>query len=151
MSDDRTEFIDMENYQGMVENISFKDIVLNHFKRIGDYASVEFVGGYWEDQKLSVGGQITVVKKYVPDTRQTYINAVIHLANLLLPHFDEEMNSDEKVYLDSMKIIVDDSSIPDQEVVIHQLHHARQLFRGLSRFLYRVNYLANDTFQETAL
>ena len=164
---DELQFQDADSYStNYNKNLTFKDIVLQHIKKIGSYASVEFRGGYWEIRETpivsgNVGG-VVKSKVYVPDTREVYSNSVEYLADILYPHFDKEMIDKEiklreelsKIYqdktvliegtrteqddLDSRKFskIEDKILYRDQRVLIN-----RRLFRDLCSFLYRIKYL----------
>ena len=166
---DNNQFQDVDNYEvDFNKTLTFKDIVLQHLKKIGLYASVEFRGGYWEIRSVPImtgnmSGTSTS-KIYVPDTREVYSNAVEYLADILYPHFDNEMKEKE----DKIKKEIEQSFISntivekevddndsqtedhirkfanidqrityrDQRVILN-----RKLFRELSSFLYRNKYL----------
>lgn len=147
MSEDM-QFVDTEGYSNHTENISYRDIVLNHLKVIGKLASVEFRGGYKENSKSSVGGQLMVTEKYVPDTRQIFINAVDYLADLLFPHFDEDMSIIEQEINKKIENFQDNNS---QNYLDKVLIEKKKLFRQLSAFLFRTNYLAKDNYEEEAI
>lgn len=75
-------FEDAESYSfnNLKDKITFRDIILQHLRRISQFASVEFRGGYWEikETPISTGGfSATITNKiYIPDTREVYSNAV---------------------------------------------------------------------------
>lgn len=91
MDDEEVRFLDANEYQGSsFEKISFKEIVLNHVRKIGTLSSVEFRGGYWEERSISTGVQNKETKIYIPDTREEYSNAIEFLLDLVYPHLDDK-------------------------------------------------------------
>ncbi|KKK85206.1 hypothetical protein LCGC14_2775650, partial [marine sediment metagenome] len=92
-------FVDAEQYQGQshIENLSFKEILLRHLKRITELASKEMRGGFWETKsQILASSMVAENRYYVADTREEYSNAVDCLADLLLPYFDKKMVVEEK-------------------------------------------------------
>lgn len=70
--------IDHENYRGKSKDqkLSMKQIFLLQIKKIMELGSIELRGGYEEETIIIIDGQPQVIKKYVPDGRQAYNNAV---------------------------------------------------------------------------
>ena len=71
------------------EQVSFREIVLSHEKKILELSCSEFRGGFFNT--VFHGGIPT--KIYVPDARRVFIQAVEAFASILLPHFDEQAQS----------------------------------------------------------
>lgn len=145
---------------GFNEGISFKDIALNHFKRIGKLASVEFRGGYWEDKILIVNGGSARQRVYVPDTSEIYSNSVEYLHDLLLPHFDDRMKrASEKYEADSDQAFNEHTKVEGtskefanetekKRFRIKRVRIVRKLFQELSKFLCRENYFDLEDYKE---
>lgn len=158
-------FIDAEQYQGRGdEKISFRMIVLEHFRRICSLASKEFKGGYWETRSRSVtSGFVEVDKFYIPDSREEYSNAVDCLFDILFPHFDEQMQKEYEDYEANLeqekdnlkKEYIDESGenwaykgAKEDYKTARIKKIKRKLFRLLSCFLKRNGYLEGKTFEE---
>jgi len=153
-------------------SISFKDIILLHLKKIGEYASVEFRGGYWEKKTRIVSGQILEERIYVPDSREIYSNAVEYLYDMLYPYFDEEMSkAGEKAEKETKEAFNDNTVEVEPEREDQNPNEARKyrifdnvqdrksfrserritnrkLFRELCRFLFRKKYLEMGTIED---
>ena len=121
---------------GFDKQLTFKLIVLQHVKKIGEFASVEFRGGYFDEKTELVGGLPLTKKVYVPDTREVYNNAVDYLADLLFPRFDTEMRA---AFVDAEKKIGEISKEQDYRHEKRKIN--RVLFRELCCFLFRKKYL----------
>ena len=146
-----SEFIDAETYTGgKDDNLNFRIIVLAHLKRITGLASKEFRGGYWQERVRWVGGAGINERFYVPDSREEYINAICNLSDLLLPLFDEEMEKGEE----SIETEADEkydkikSDGKKQDWLNVKVRIYRKLFRYLSKFLNRINYLDVAVIEE---
>lgn len=144
-----TEFVDGENYGGGFnkQEISFRSIAMEQFKRIGTHSAVEWHGGYKSQRPLLNGSMMIDV--YVPDTREVYSNAVSHLADLLAPHFDEEMRKQELDIETELKKL-DDKLKADSKFnyKTEKVKLKRKLFRHLSSFLNRRNYFEQGSVAE---
>ena len=168
---EETHFQDAENYSGSYgkDAISFKDIILNHLRRISVFASCEFRGGFWEVRLIPVNfGSGTTLKNrnYIPDTREVYSNSVEVFADMLYPYFDKQMNAAESEAVAALKKCFVDKTIlvePTQEGDVEdepqksvrtfknrddklsyrdlRVKINRKLFRALCSFLHRKKYL----------
>jgi len=168
MPENEDQFVDAESYSMNFnkDQLSFKFIVLQHLQRIGQYASVEFRGGFWEEKphpNIQVNSTIQV---YVPDTREVYSNAVEYLADILYPYFDKDMKkSEEEAQKELQKafenntIVIEkdreDKNIQEGKIVdrifkkqedkvfyrSERVKINRKLFRNLCSLLYRKKYL----------
>jgi len=151
MDDKNVQFEDAEGFTyGGKDKVQFKDIVLEHLRKIGIFGSCEFTGGYWHTQErpVSIGSTTTVMttKTYIPDTREQYSNAVEYMADILFPHFDEEMVKAEE----RLKIEIEEAYEKYKDETKSSNRNAfrgervticRKLFRELCSFLYRKKYL----------
>lgn len=164
-------FVDAESYGGeSKEDFNFRFIILTHLKRISEFSSVEFRGGYWNIKRTPVvqgGGGTTIINEtYVPDSREVYSNAVECFADMLYPHFDEEMRAEEakimqvieeaqKAYKDKQRKYSDKNELTQSvldELRVDYRHSRlkanRLLFRALCAFLYRKKYLELGTLED---
>lgn len=154
------QFIDAEQYTGKAdEKLTFRMIVLEHLRRIGKLASVEFRGGYYETREVINPSFTNYIKTYVPDTREQYCNAVDYLADILAPYFDGQIKQEEQKLEDAKNKAFDDALIDPAKPATkdnfdkqyyrdEKLNIKRKLFRGLNLFLERVKYLESKTFEE---
>lgn len=177
MASEEIRFIDTDSISNAYneEKISFRAIVLSHLKKIAIYNSVEFRGGYHDENVIMIGNAISKHKVYIPDTREIYSNSIEYLSDVLFPYFDKQMLEEESKVNDellrifnSKTVIVekvrDDQSDKDIEEyerefkdvadrVSYRSERARvyrKLFRGLCSFLYRIKYLEGSVFEEEA-
>jgi len=132
---------------GKSDSLSFNSILMRHLERITRLASVEFKGGYSQQKTIPVAGTLMQQDIYVPDTRECYINAIENLSDLLLPNFDEKMKEDEDKCVAEIeeikKSIKDDEEFKDEKRRI-----IRKLFRSISKFLNRKNYLEMGDYED---
>jgi len=149
MSEEQSDavFEDGENYSSGFnkQEISFRSIPMETLKSIRSFASVEMRGGY--DTEKLVGN--VVIDTYVPDSRQVYCNAIDYLADVLFPHFDQEMFKAEQDIDGEIKKLEEkakqDKSIdlPTGKVLLK-----RKLFRHLTSFLFRKKYFEAGSVTE---
>ena len=94
------EIQDVDSYSGGLggnqEGLTFPMIVHMHMNRIVKKASNELRGGYHDITTKEVAGVAYTTKKYVPDTREEYSNAVDALADITYVYFDDEMTKAEE-------------------------------------------------------
>lgn len=76
---------------------SLKEIALIHIRKISDICCNEFTPGRWEEKPIKVGGGIAITKKYVPDQRAVFCNAVDFLLWLVYPYADETFKEKYKL------------------------------------------------------
>lgn len=145
------------------DKITFRDIILQHLRKITAFSSCEFIGGYWQERTLVTAGSTTqTIKTYVPDSREVYSNAVECMADMLYSYFDKEMkdqeeecnkqiqeafmnntienenNNKRKFQSNSFRI-----SFRDEKRAIN-----KKLFRYLCSFLYRKKYLELGSIED---
>ena len=140
-----------ETYTQQKQKLEFKDLVLQHLKRILEITTLEFRGGYYKE--VVVGNVLT--KEYVPDTRKQYIQSVESFSDILLPHFDNEIDKSYKEISKQLKTLatniakkkeLDDQSIRDY--TLKKLELCRKLFRELNLLLKRKDYLKGAIYTE---
>lgn len=143
----------------MDKGISYKDIVMNQFKKITFICNTEFRGGFYQT-KFDTRGKATEV--YVPDSREVFNNAVYSFALVLIPRFDDVMKEAFKTYKQKNKEnkewFLKNTSI-EEEVVLGEPFYEnikdkilletykekklviyQYLFKELSKLLARLNY-----------
>lgn len=148
------QFEDAESYVGSFgkDKLSFKFIVLQHLQRIGQYASVEMHGGYFQERTKVIQGSAVTEQIYISDTREIYSHAVDYFADVLAPHFDKEMKKQEeennkeldecsKKYFESEKNKTKEAEWKKQSYRGDKVEIKSKLFRALCCFLYRQKYL----------
>jgi hypothetical protein len=169
---EETQFEDAETYNPnfMKDKITFRDIVLQHLRKISQFASVEFRGGYWEEKEVPLGNMQTLTQRtYIPDTREVYSNAVECLADLIAPYFDAEMRKAEaKAEKDIDRALTDNTievEADREDETPEEARHfktlddkisfrserrriLRGLFRALCCFLYRNKYLELGSIED---
>lgn len=151
---EESKFQDAEDYNFSFnkEQLTFRDIVLQHLKRISIFASVEMRGGYLIEKSKSFGGGLLTEQIYIPDTREVYSNAVDYLADILAPYFDkvmkeeehnniEELEKSRKLYYEGEEYKDRDNDIKKQNYRLAKMEIKRKLFRALCCFLFRKKYL----------
>ena len=166
-------FIDAESQPSGKEKITFREIVLNHLKKIGTFMSVEMRGGYWEEKPHPNPNLNITLKTYIIDTREVFSNSIGYFYELLYPHFDKKMKDDgdklekelEKLYKD--KTVIKEQEREDKNIeegktedrkfedirdrVSYRTKKAeihRKLFRALSCFMKRIDYFKGKTMDE---
>ena len=86
----------MSEYATNKEKISFREIVLQHLKKILELSTTEFRGGFYN--YISQGN--VTQKIYVEDNHKRYYQAIENLSMILVPHFDSEMTKYYTKYLE---------------------------------------------------
>lgn len=159
------QYEDAESYQFNYskDKLTFKDIILQHLKRISEFASVEFRGGYWHQKPVKLGNGTTAMSdEYVPDSREVYCNAVEALADMLYVYFDDEMRMLEEDIKEKIEKIHNACTKADNESGVRvyasklladeyrgrRRRGCRRLFRGLCEFLYRKKYLELGSIED---
>lgn len=75
---------------------SLKEIILLHIKKISGICCGEFSKGYWEERPIKVGGGIAIMRRYRPDQRAAFSNAVDFLLWLVYPLSDDTFKNKYK-------------------------------------------------------
>jgi hypothetical protein len=172
---DEQKFEDAEGYSYNFnkDKLTFKDLILQHLKKITTLASVEFRGGYWEERHINTSHATNTIRTYIPDTRECYSNAVECFADMLFPYFDKEMKeAEDKCKKRIDKAFVENSVTvePEREDETEEeekkgyrrfketrdkisfrsekRRYNRKLFRALCSFLYRKKYLELGSIED---
>jgi len=150
------EFEGAEGFRkGDIANLSFREIVLMHLRRITQLSCVEFRGGYWNEKTHAIGGMGFTEKIYIPDSRECYVNAVDMFSDLLLPIYDKTAKKeieDLETSFDNKYKLFEKQEKKGKDIMQKwkqfKLKNKRQLFRELSLLLKRLKYLEGKSFGE---
>jgi hypothetical protein len=165
-TENETTFEDADSYNPNynVDKITFRDIILQHLRKITTLACVEMRGGHYESKSSNKKNSNEIIKTWIPDTRIIYINAVDCFADMLYPYFDKEMLEAENNSVTELKKVFNELTIESNQGSIntrifisgveknmYQMEHLRiskKLFRELCSFLYRKRYLELGTIED---
>ena len=150
------------------KGIEFRQIVLEHIKKILEISTREFKKNY----KREVIHKNFSQEIMEEDTRKCYIQSIENLAFILLPYFDEPMNEvynqtikwiglevyeylafNKESILKEYKLAYNDATDIDTEtaskiLIMKQLKAAKRLFRELNQLLKRNDYLKSGIYSE---
>ncbi len=149
----------MGNYTGSRDGITWREIVLEHIRKILENSRVEFHGGYWHDT-----GSNPVTRTYVHNSREAYFNGIKSLSDILLPFFDKDMITANKKFEEDwakrfelakesfQKEFGEKATVNDNErrVLISKQGCilARILFQELNKLLKRTDFLKSAIYEE---
>jgi uncharacterized protein (DUF2225 family) len=119
------------------QGFSFKNIVMEHLRKLSGLCSQELRGGYIVETTQINNGIVTKTQTYEPDTRMEVSNGILYLGILLTPHFDTEMEQKDRDI--EQQITELDTKSKDYKELLLGLRFKQ--FKELSRFLHRKNYL----------
>jgi hypothetical protein len=125
-------FSDDEGETGQQQQLSVKEIILRHLRKIGDICCKEFTGGYWTKKPVNTAGGILFIETYNEDVRESYCNAVDFLADMLFPTSDKELRG----YLTTNEDI--DKEWGDD--IKGKLKQKRKTFKEINIMFERVNF-----------
>lgn len=137
------QFIDAESYSMDRGHVSFREIVLLHLQRITALGSVELRGGFWKEKPRMSHNIAYTETVYVPSTKDSYMNAIDMLHDLLLPLFDKKMK-------EAIKKLEEETKNMDKSDKEAKLKLKRKLFQQLSLLLNRLRYLEGKSFGDVA-
>lgn len=139
----------MKPYYAHKEKVTFEDIVFKTLDKILEVSSCEFREGYWQETPVKMGSGTMLSKTYIEDKRDSYINLVDFLHDILLPHFDKEMNEkDEKLKKESneKKGTHQDTKNAQTLWMNDNLKFHRALFQELNVFLAKKDYFKQEAY-----
>ena len=157
MSNDKPE--EEEGIRFSMKTSSFKEIIMDHLRRITILYSCELRGGYYSTFKTKSGEE---KEYYVEDSREALENAIYCFTQLLIPkfsdsnktYFDEFEKQREKLKQDFLKrtslnetevlgeaYYDEEDKVPLEEYKIKKLNLYKGLFTELIRLLAKKNYL----------
>jgi len=114
----------MGEYISSKEKTTWREIVLEHIRKILECSRTEFRGGFYFER-----GENPPIRVYVPDTRQTYMNAIDSLADVLLPFFDKGMKDDFKKITTEYEKILDNKLKERQQPLIKEWNLNLKLYK----------------------
>lgn len=155
MKDQQPSIIDGENYRSTQSNYGFREIVLNQVQRITNIYSQELTEGFWKRSQMNEYGNQEVTA-YIPDGRESYINAVDCLYDLLLPKFDKTMKDDAKDINDEITKECDalverknkGEKIPKKTWIMKRIDLKRKMFQKICLLLERLGWLEEESVGE---
>ncbi len=143
-----------ETFTQKKQRIEFKDLVLQHLKKILDLTTLEFRGGYIKEHVM---GNV-LIKEYIPDTRKQYIQSIESFSDILLPHFDKGIKKPYEYISKKLKALTTGmkkkKKLSDHEIrdyTLAKLELCRELFRELNLLLKRIDYLKGSIYEEVGL
>jgi len=149
MPEDDIQFIDAEaQYSDKKEGLTFQQIVLSHVRKILEISTNEFRGGHFK----IIQKDNSSVEEYIPNTRKIYIQAVESLSDILLPHFDKEMNKDYDELMKEVEVL--EKKFPpmntqlERKYTIEKIKLMRILFQMLNLLLARKRYFEGKVIRE---
>jgi hypothetical protein len=106
MSEGDVSFLNMDSYRGSGFNngVSINQIVLMHVNRCVVNGSIEWSGGRWETKVVQSGMGAVTERKYIADTRETFINSVLMLRSLIIPYIKNDVSVDENKFKEKQSI-----------------------------------------------
>ena len=142
------EFQDAESWQpgryGKKAEITPKGIMLDYLRKIGVLSAREFRGGFWYDNVSIINGVAVNQQVYVGDAREEFGNAIDWLYDFLFPYFDRKaLSATGKVYDKIDALNHADKNYKNQKVKLK-----RDLFREISVFLHRIDYLESEPYED---
>ena len=171
--EDTTKFEDADSYSFGYDKdrLQFKDIILQHLKKISLLASVEFRGGFWQETPHPNPNMNGYIRTYIPDSRECYSNSVECFADMLFPYFDNEMKKVEEQCTKGLEeahkkhtTLKEQDPYRDDETKEEErrwkkdnskvsyrsarIKICRSLFRGLCSFLFRKKYLEVGSIED---
>lgn len=108
---------------------TLKEIALIHIRKISAICCNEFTKGYWEEKPVKVGSGIAIMKKYNPDMRAVFCNAVDFLLWIVWPFADEDFKKEHGEFNDDNK-----------EEWEEKLKKSKKLFRDINLMFERLNF-----------
>lgn len=161
MTDQEPQFIDAEEqFSDFSKGMTFQQLILMHLHKISVICTQEFTKGFWTTKVISSGGSHTSAKYekiYHPDLRDSYVNAIGFLHDMLIPHFDKAMEKksediEKSISEKRSKLIIllkqDNTFDAKEKMMLFKLDQHRKLFQELSRLLHRLGYLKGRTLTE---
>lgn len=157
MTDEKTyQYVDAEQAFNKEEDLSFRSIIMSHFKKVINLSCVEFRGGYWTTKtKLNAGGVTQSDRVYIPDTREEYCNAIDMLHDVSLPYIIDDpdmLNASKKIYQQIEEARADFlKSTNSKEVLSHENYEEKDKRQTLEEYKHINLRLHRILFQELSL
>lgn len=154
MSEDDIEVV--EEAWGGKSEMSIKEIILRHLRKISDISSQELTPSRWEKRPIKIGEGVSILEKYHPDLREAYINSIDFLLDMVSPYKDQE--GEEKTFKEALtklkeseknKFKTVNKNKSNQNLWIDQkLKLRRKLFAEIMLFLNRIDFFTSQVYGE---
>ena len=128
------------------EDLSIKEIIIRHVRKIADISCREFTGGYWQKKPINLGSGVVFTEVYHEDVRAAYCNAVDFLIDIIYPLGGDSL----KEYLIEFEGFIDKNSkettTPQnkEEDIKLRLKLKRQTFRQINIMFESTNFLKDS-------
>lgn len=161
---DKIESID-EKYSSSQSELSIKEIILRHIRKMSDLSCQELTKSYWEERPIKIGSGVSIIKKYHPDLREAFNNATDFLFTLINPYIQKDKKkifekAYEKIKKETDKKFAVHEKIIKKEIdkkiksttqddwIFDKLDFKKQLFSEIMLFLNRIKFFTSDEFKE---
>ena len=144
-------------YYNQQDSISFKQILLEHMKKILEISTHEFREGRMENK---IGADGLTLPVYISDTRKSFIQSVETFTDILFPYFDKTMIEDYEEIMMRVEKNKDDYNTYGgergegteayTEYISKELNLMKKTFRVLNLLLHRIDYLKTAVFGDVA-
>jgi hypothetical protein len=114
-------------FKTQIQKLEFRDIVLQHIKKILEISSVELR----EDRKKIIQNNFSQVVE-TEDTRASYVQAIENLAYVLIPYFDENTKS----VFDECNKIINGFDFEVKEILKEELARVKKEKENLNENLF---------------
>lgn len=121
---------------------SLKEIALIHIRKISGICCNELIKGYWEEKPVKVGGGIAIMRRYNPDGRATFCNAVDFLLWIVAPLADTDFKT--KYLSKELNFFTDENNKVDWD---KRLKHRQEIFRDINVMFNRCNFFDSHSGQ----
>ncbi len=150
MNDDNIQFQNVDSWKGGSGKfgLTFKQIVLEHIRRVTINGSVEWHGGYWNET-----GYNPTIRTYVHNSRDVYNNSVRMLRALLLGYFDSKIELIDKQLQKELKEAYEKYKKAEDKSAKLEYYETKvdihiRLFEQLIMLSKRLNFFEEETTEE---
>ncbi len=142
-----------EGYTANKSDLSIREIILRHVRKISDLSCQELTESYWEERPVKIGSGVSIIKKYHPDLRCAFINAVDFLYHLIAPYTPKDTSGNFKKEVGRLKKSEDNKwkSSKDEsqsDWVDKKLDMKKKLFAQIMLFLHKIKFFQSDDYSE---
>jgi len=154
---DGVQFIDADQQQGsgFGKGVSFRDIVMEQFRRCAVNGSKEWKGGYWSEKVMVAKMGEYSSQVWVPDSRQEFIHAVNILHDLLINLEDDKFKEQYKEWNENwqnlrneLNELMKQGRKKSGEAFNDKAECWRGKFRALNKLMHRLQYLEGGSYEE---
>ncbi len=135
------------------EELSLKEIILRHIRKMSDISCQELTPSYWEERPVKIGAGVSLIKKYHPDLRSAFINAVDFLFSLIQPYMPKDKKGSFKKAIGNIKKSENSKwksykNKNQDEWVQAKLEIKQKLFSEIMLFLNLIKFFTSSEFNE---